>query len=243
MREQGLFDPARLVLVDETAVSTSMARLRGRAEGGERLIAHVLQSDHHLCGWPAPGWHRGAVGDQRCDEWCEFHCLSGTMLTSTGRQSTPQRPRPRSRRRTRAHWTAPRRPRPQPKRPQPGGLRPGRRPGQEGAGQQKGIGIREQAEAAQDQIELVGAFAFLPARLAHAQRRSVRPDRGGSTRCATHFHLPGLPVDVSLDAVWIEAMRHCQAPGRASPVMPPERGAAPHEAVRGSLYLSCNNSQ
>lgn len=43
MHEQGLFDPARLVFVDETAVSTNMARLRGRCERGERLIAHVPQ--------------------------------------------------------------------------------------------------------------------------------------------------------------------------------------------------------
>jgi hypothetical protein len=41
---KGLFDPARLVFVDETAVSTNMARLRARCERGERLIAHVPQS-------------------------------------------------------------------------------------------------------------------------------------------------------------------------------------------------------
>jgi hypothetical protein len=35
MREQGLFDPARLVFVDETAVSINMARLRGRCERGD----------------------------------------------------------------------------------------------------------------------------------------------------------------------------------------------------------------
>jgi hypothetical protein len=32
-REQGLFDPAQLVFVDETAVSTNMARLCGRCDG------------------------------------------------------------------------------------------------------------------------------------------------------------------------------------------------------------------
>jgi hypothetical protein len=31
MREQGMFDPARLVFVDETGASTAMVRLRGRA--------------------------------------------------------------------------------------------------------------------------------------------------------------------------------------------------------------------
>src|SRR5437764_4006925 len=31
MREQGMFDPARLVFIDETAVSTNLVRLNGRA--------------------------------------------------------------------------------------------------------------------------------------------------------------------------------------------------------------------
>src|SRR3954465_5317547 len=43
MREQGLFDPARLAFVDETATSTNMARLRGRCARGLRLIGHVPQ--------------------------------------------------------------------------------------------------------------------------------------------------------------------------------------------------------
>ena len=41
MREQGLFDPARLVFIDETATSTNMVRPRGRCPRGERLIDHV----------------------------------------------------------------------------------------------------------------------------------------------------------------------------------------------------------
>jgi len=36
-----MFDPARLVFIDETAVSTNMVRLRGRAPRGVRLIGHV----------------------------------------------------------------------------------------------------------------------------------------------------------------------------------------------------------
>jgi len=43
MREQGLFDPARLVFVDETSTSTNMARLRGRCARGLRLIGRVPQ--------------------------------------------------------------------------------------------------------------------------------------------------------------------------------------------------------
>src|SRR5271169_2367856 len=41
MREQGMFDPARLVFLDETATSTNMVRLRGRCRRGWRLIDHV----------------------------------------------------------------------------------------------------------------------------------------------------------------------------------------------------------
>jgi transposase len=43
MREQGMFDPARLVFIDETAANTKMVRLCGRCRRGERLIDHVPQ--------------------------------------------------------------------------------------------------------------------------------------------------------------------------------------------------------
>jgi transposase len=36
-----MFDPARLVFIDETAVSTNMVRLRGRAPRGVRVIGSV----------------------------------------------------------------------------------------------------------------------------------------------------------------------------------------------------------
>src|SRR5215469_6526894 len=42
-REQGMFDPARLVFIDETAANTKMVRLYGRCPRGERLIARVPQ--------------------------------------------------------------------------------------------------------------------------------------------------------------------------------------------------------
>jgi transposase len=41
MREQGMLDPARLVFIDETAVSTNLVRLRGRAPRGIRVIGTV----------------------------------------------------------------------------------------------------------------------------------------------------------------------------------------------------------
>src|ERR1700747_320104 len=43
MRQQGMFDPARLVFIDETWTSTSMVRLRGRCPRGERLIGYAPQ--------------------------------------------------------------------------------------------------------------------------------------------------------------------------------------------------------
>jgi transposase len=41
MREQGMFDPARLVFIDETCTNTAMVRLRGRALRGERLADYA----------------------------------------------------------------------------------------------------------------------------------------------------------------------------------------------------------
>jgi transposase len=41
IREQGFLNPARLVFLDETAVSTNMVRPNGRSARGERLIGHV----------------------------------------------------------------------------------------------------------------------------------------------------------------------------------------------------------
>ena len=41
IREQGFLDPARLVFIDETAVSTNMVRSNGRSPRGERLIGYV----------------------------------------------------------------------------------------------------------------------------------------------------------------------------------------------------------
>jgi transposase len=41
MRQQGMFDPARLVFIDETCTNTAMVRLRGRAPRGERLVDYA----------------------------------------------------------------------------------------------------------------------------------------------------------------------------------------------------------
>jgi transposase len=41
IREQGMLDTTRLVFIDETAVSTNLVRLRGRAPRGTRLVGRV----------------------------------------------------------------------------------------------------------------------------------------------------------------------------------------------------------
>ena len=41
MRDQGTFDPARLVFIDETSTNTAMVRLRGRAVRGQRLVDYA----------------------------------------------------------------------------------------------------------------------------------------------------------------------------------------------------------
>ena len=57
IREPGMLDPARLVFIDETAVSTNMVRLRGRAPRGTRVIGTVplgAWENTHLRGRLAP---------------------------------------------------------------------------------------------------------------------------------------------------------------------------------------------
>src|SRR5262245_38967934 len=41
MRDQGMFDPSRLLVIDETAANTKMVRLSGRCPRGERLIGRA----------------------------------------------------------------------------------------------------------------------------------------------------------------------------------------------------------
>lgn len=61
MREQGLFDPAHLVFIDETATSTNMARQRGRCARGLRLIGRVPQGHWQTVTFVAGLRHDGMV--------------------------------------------------------------------------------------------------------------------------------------------------------------------------------------
>jgi len=56
-----MFEPARLVFIDETATSTNMARLRGRCPRGMRLIAHVPHGEWKTLTFVAGLRHRRMV--------------------------------------------------------------------------------------------------------------------------------------------------------------------------------------
>jgi hypothetical protein len=61
MREQGMFDPARLVFIDETCTTTSMVRLRGRCLRGERLIGYARHGQWKTITFVAGLRHRAMV--------------------------------------------------------------------------------------------------------------------------------------------------------------------------------------
>src|SRR5215468_12514804 len=65
MREQGMFDPAKLVFIDETCTNTAMVRLRGRAPRGERLVGY------------AP---HGGAGDQSHGGAAAEHCAGPELV-------------------------------------------------------------------------------------------------------------------------------------------------------------------
>jgi transposase len=61
MREQGIFDPAKLVFIDETATSSNMVRLHGRCPRGERLIGYAPHGHWKTITLVAGLRHRGIV--------------------------------------------------------------------------------------------------------------------------------------------------------------------------------------
>jgi hypothetical protein len=70
IREQGLFDPARLVFIDETATSTNMVRLRGRCPRGVRLVGYA----------PHGHWKTITfVAGLRCDRMVAPFVMEGAM--------------------------------------------------------------------------------------------------------------------------------------------------------------------
>jgi transposase len=61
MREQGMFDPARLVFIDETSTHTGLVRLRGRCPRGERLIGYAPHGHWKTITFVAGLRHRAMV--------------------------------------------------------------------------------------------------------------------------------------------------------------------------------------
>jgi hypothetical protein len=99
MREQGLFDPARLVFIDETSANTKMVRLYGRCARGERLVDIVPQGHWKTItfvaalrqnGMTAPCTIDGAMTGRRFLSHVE-RCLARTLQAERhrdGRQSS-----------------------------------------------------------------------------------------------------------------------------------------------------------
>ncbi|MGA8886257.1 MAG: transposase [Pseudolabrys sp.] len=56
-----MFDPARLVFIDETCTNTSMVRLRGRCPRGERLIGYAPHGHWKTITFVAGLRHRAMV--------------------------------------------------------------------------------------------------------------------------------------------------------------------------------------
>jgi len=67
MREQGMFDPARLVFIDETSANTKMVRLYGRCARGERLVGHVPQGHWKTITFVAALRRHGMTAPQTID--------------------------------------------------------------------------------------------------------------------------------------------------------------------------------
>lgn len=67
MREQGMFDAARLVFIDETSANTKMVRLSGRCARGERLVGHVPQGHWKTITFVAALRRRGMRAPQTID--------------------------------------------------------------------------------------------------------------------------------------------------------------------------------
>ena len=87
MREQGLFDPARLVFIDETSANTKMVRHYRRCDRGERLVDFVPQGHWKTItfvaalrqnGMTAPCTLDGAMTGKRFLTYVE-RCLAPTL--------------------------------------------------------------------------------------------------------------------------------------------------------------------
>ena len=63
-----MFDPARLVFIDETATSTNMVRLQGRCTRGTRLIGRVPHGHWKTITFVAGLRHNGMVAPFVVDE-------------------------------------------------------------------------------------------------------------------------------------------------------------------------------
>src|SRR6202023_156220 len=100
IREQGFLEPAHLVFIDETAVTTNMLRLNGWNPRGERLVSDAdgTLGDGDVYRWPASNRRRGSDADQRSHEWRGFpglhRAMFGPNAQAQGHCGGRQRPLP-----------------------------------------------------------------------------------------------------------------------------------------------------
>src|ERR1700675_1627271 len=103
IREQGFLDPAHLVFIDETAVTTNMLRLNGWNPRGERLVSDAPMGHWETVTlrWAAANRRRGSDVDQRSHEWRGLPGLHTAMFgpnaQAQGHCGGRQRPVPQGR--------------------------------------------------------------------------------------------------------------------------------------------------
>ena len=100
MREQGMFDPAHLVFIDETAANTKMVRLSGRCARGERLVGRVPNGHWKTItfvgalrrnGITAPCVVDGAMKGKTFLDYVE-QCLAPTLRRNILARTVPETP-------------------------------------------------------------------------------------------------------------------------------------------------------
>jgi hypothetical protein len=82
MREQGMFDPARLVFIDDSA-NTKMVRLYGRCVRGGQLVGRcAARPGYHFRSRHASSWHESAADNRRFNDRKEILGLCRTVSRS-----------------------------------------------------------------------------------------------------------------------------------------------------------------
>ena len=90
MREQGMFDPSRLVFIDETSANTKMVRLSGRCRRGERLVGRVPQGHWKTITYVAALRRNGMTASRTVDGSMTGKRILGLCRTVSGPDAAVQ---------------------------------------------------------------------------------------------------------------------------------------------------------